>query len=341
MLVFSLLTLIKSKYNRGFYYLLWIIMLLIAGLRYNVGTDYKNYERSFLNFEFWFSDTAFIWITKVIKYLGFSVQGYFFVIALLIQVLIFKSLKKYTTDFRTFLLSVFFFITLYYFNNSMNTLRQFIAIGIFLLNIENIINRKFLRYNMLFIIMFLFHTSSIIFYPLYFLYKSLNPFIRNAKYMNIILIVSFLLMFVKFDKVIEGLILKYGESFNYTYYATWGADSYLKYDLSWQLLVVLITKFILSLWIVNNKQKFIYNKRDEVLFSIFFIGLVLTFPLYPMLIFRRLLFYINIIEVIIYAMFAKEKSINFYVFVIYSIIFYIVNLLAGFATPLPYTIRIF
>ncbi|WP_430074640.1 EpsG family protein [Priestia aryabhattai] len=339
--MFSLLSLINSKFNRVFYFLLWFILLLVAGLRYNVGTDYLNYERAYNNSDFWFSEIGFIWISKVMKYLGFSSQLYFFAIALLIQVLVFKSLKKYTENSRVFYLSIFFFITLYYFNHSMNTLRQFIAIGIFMLNVENIIKRNFLKYNFFFIVAFLFHTSSIVFYPLYFLCKMSNKVIHMPKIRNALLIISFALMFVRFDGLIQNLVLKYASDYTYVYYATWGADSYIAYDLSWQMMLVLVSKFILSLWIINNINVFTNTRTQKVIFNIFFIGLILTFPLYPMLIFRRFLFYINIFEIIVYAIFAHANKRAFFLFVIYAIIFFIVNLLSGFSAPLPYTIRIF
>jgi EpsG family len=314
-------------------------MLLLAGFRYQVGTDYGNYERAFVEEIFWFPEQGFRLVIKLLKNLNFSAQGYFFVLAFLIQILIIKSIKKYSDNKEGFYLSLFFYISLYYFNHSMNTIRQFIAIAIFLLNINNVIERRFFRYNIYFIIMFLFHQSSIIFYPIYFIYNILSKLTNAPIKRNLLLIVSFMLMFVKFDQIVIDLLATYGDKWNYSYYATWGADEYLKYDLSWKMLLVLLGKFILILWIINNKQAFIKNKQQEVLFNLFFIGVILTFPLYPMLIFRRLLFYINIIEILIYPLFIQRKKHAKIIFIIYSLIFYFANLLEGFSSPLPYSIR--
>jgi len=340
LLFMSLLTLINNKINRGFYYLLWILMLLIAGFRYMVGTDYANYEAAFVSSLFWYSDLGFTYFTKLMQFLNLSPQAYFFTIALLIQVIIFFSLRKLTDTKSIFYISIFFYITLYYFNNSMNTLRQFIAIGIFIYNINNIINKRFISYTLLSGLMFLFHSSSIIFYPLYFIINFLVKLTKNKNLMYVLLMISFLLMFVRFDTIITNIIV--GLKIEaYQYYVTWGAQSYLQYELSWKLFVVLLIKLILSYWIIKEKDSLINNKKDEKLFAIFFFGLLLTFPLYPMLIFRRLLFYINIIEVIIYANFVKTTKMRIFIFILYAVIFYFINLLSGFATPLPFKLRFF
>lgn len=343
LLILSLLTLTKNKSKRVFYCLLLIYMLLIAGFRYEVGTDYWRYELAYTEDFFWFPEVGLKIIVNLLKDLNISVQGYFFILALFIQMLIIKSIKKYSPGEEVFYLALFFFISLYYFNHSMNLIRQFIALGVFMLNIENIIHRRFFKYNIYFGLMFLIHQSSVLLYPFYFIPFIFLKIINNRISRNIILFISFVLMFVKFDTFIIDILAEYGRY--YSYYAVWGAENYLDYDLSWQMALVMIAKLVLSFWIINNKEKFVNNRQHEVLFCIYFIGVILTFPLYPMLIFRRLLYPINIVEIIVYSLFIQQRqdrlALTKIIFIVYSIIFYFAHLLSGFSSPLPYDIRLF
>ncbi|MRG85071.1 EpsG family protein [Salinibacillus xinjiangensis] len=324
------------KNKNRFYYILLVYMALIASVRYYVGTDYWKYEEGYINNDFWFPEVGLKVVANIFHFFNLDVQLFFLAIAISIQLLIVKSLREYSENNREILVyALFFFITFYYFNHSMNIIRQYIAIGILFLNFNNIVEKKFIKYNIYFVFMLLFHQSSIILYPVYFIPRLFKKVINNRSYRNIALLLSFGLMFVRFDELITSILLKFGGRFSY--YAKWGAEKYLEYDLSWKMLIVLIVKLIITLWIVNNKEKFIKTKKQEVLFTIYFFGMVLTFILYPMLIFRRLLMYINIVEIVIYALFIQKQSKHGKMILIsWALMYYFAHLLSGFSDPLPY-----
>ncbi|MFD9627724.1 EpsG family protein [Peribacillus muralis] len=176
-------------------------------------------------------------------------------------------------------------------------------------------------------------------YPLYFLNRLINKITKNRILSIIMVLFSFCLMFVKFDEFISNLLTEYGGRFSY--YSTWGAEAYLKYDLSWQMILVLISKLLLSIWIIYNKKKFIKSKEQIIIFNLFYLSLLLLFPLSPMLIFRRLLYPINILEIFVYSFFVMHMKKAKLVLIIFSILYFLANLYSGFSQPLPYHLRIF
>jgi hypothetical protein len=344
LLLFLLATVFIKKYSLVYYYLSLLMLLLLAGFRYNVGTDYWRYEEAYVGGEAWFPEVGLKLIIYLLKSVNIDVQIYFFVLALFIQLLFLKGFKNFSVNQNTFNYKevlyylIFFYVTLYYFNHSMNLIRQFIAMGLFLINIKYIVNKKFLKYNIIFFLMFIFHQTSLFLYPLYFLKGILYKIFNHSKKTVILLILSFLLMFVKFDKVIIDLIMMFGG--RYSYYAIWASDKYLKYELSPEVMVLLFVKLMLTVWMVINRRKFINNRYSRVVYGIFIVGALLTYPLYPMLIFRRLLFYINITEIFIFTLFALKDREARIILIIYSISLFFVNLIYGFSNPLPVNFRL-
>lgn len=332
----AMLPLIPSRVQSGFYYLLVIYMLLLAGFRYQVGTDYLAYADSFERLQFWYSEVGFIYFVELLRAFRFSSQGVFFVCAVLIQVLIFWFFKKYSVSKEVLFLSIFFYIALYYFQASMNVIRQFLAIGLFLLNVHHIIEKKWIRYHLVFFISLLFHSSALFFYPVYMIPK-LFQLINTTQKRLFVLTVAFLFIFVKVDQWVIQLLLQLP---SYEVYALYLSEQYLTYDLSWKMLVILVVKFFIYCWLILKKADYIHSKEQEVIFQLFFLAAILTFPLYPMLLFRRLLFYVTILEVLIFAYFAATNTRAKWVLVSFALVYYAAHLLSGFDTPLPYNINV-
>ncbi|WP_319204524.1 EpsG family protein [uncultured Ilyobacter sp.] len=320
-----------NRLKNGFYILLFTYLILIAGFRYNVGTDFWRYESAYLKEYIWFPELGLKYLISGLRYLSVPTQGFFLMTAFIIQYLIFRFLKK---NSRYFYWSVFLYITFYYYNHSLNLIRQFIAMAIFLYAIECILEKKFFKYNIFMFLVSLFHQSALVFYPIYFLSK-LKIKRRIKMY---ILTLSFLLMFVKFDKIVIEILKKIGGRF--AYYATWGVEKYLKYDLSWEIVSVLFLKFLMIFWLTKNLRDSILNKNEKTLYNIYFLTSCISFVLYPMLIFRRLLFYTNILEIIILPLFYNGSVKKRVVLISYALFYYFAHLLSGFSNPLPYILNV-
>lgn len=156
--------------------LLWLSavpFLLIAALRYRVGTDYTTYVEIQipqllrgvdyrLKYEYFY---------QVLIKFGMAVGGYqvvFFLTHLVLLFFVWKSFKNLSTDY---FISIFVFMFGCYFNLSLNIMRQFIAMAVFLFAIKYIVQKQPIRYFGTMIVGFLFHKTAAIFVPLYLLGK--------------------------------------------------------------------------------------------------------------------------------------------------------------------------
>lgn len=168
--------LIKRKRS----FLLYIISILpaivVSGIRYGIGVDYiKVYDRSYhliangsydnqiIQFEWGFKQ-----LCRILSLFFKESSGMFFVTSAIIILLFFKAFK---INSKSYLMSIliFFFGGVYF--DSFNGIRQYIAIGIFLIAIKYVEEGKFWKYTILIAFATFFHTSCIILIPAYFLSK--------------------------------------------------------------------------------------------------------------------------------------------------------------------------
>lgn len=111
-------------------------------------------------------EVLFKFLLSVVGHIWQNIAFFLFLYSFVICTIYFKFLKKYSPYFG---LSVLLFIVLP-FNQSIFVLRQHLSIAILLLSYEYIIERKVWRFLFLVTLATLFHTSSLVFYPVYFLY---------------------------------------------------------------------------------------------------------------------------------------------------------------------------
>lgn len=175
----------ETKVSFGFYALL-VVLILFSGLRdmiggfdvYVYGQVYESANdiiKIYPSFEIGFR-MFYIFLRN------FSQDRYFmfFVCAAVMLSLHFFTIKKHSPViyFSVFILFCKFFLM------SFVYLRQGIAMGIIWLSLSAIADRKFLKFFALAVLAFLFHKSSIIFFPIYFIgsikFKPLNMFIISV-----------------------------------------------------------------------------------------------------------------------------------------------------------------
>lgn len=154
-----------------------IPILIFLAIRYNYGNDYPGYHDIFnesINFNIetyekkdWHTEVGWLILNKIFNPLGF----YIFVAILAIFNIysLSKFIHNYTPS-QYYWLAIF----LYVFNSGhmliqLSSIRQTLAINIFLLSINYIIKRKALIYICLILLASTFHTSAYILLPLYFL----------------------------------------------------------------------------------------------------------------------------------------------------------------------------
>lgn len=151
-------------------------------------------------------------------------------------------------------ISIALFLLISY-NQSLFVIRQYLAISVLLWSIPCILNKKIVPYIILSIIAFFFHSSSIIWFPLYFIYN-----IRNKKKF----LVSIILMIVSISYLCSNpanLIMLLGLEF----------ESYVRDDVGMNLTMKLIPfMYLLCYCIFLGKHIF-----DEGINKLCFIALLI------------------------------------------------------------------
>lgn len=144
---------------------------LVAALRYRVGTDYTVYLNlqvpEVMAGDYHRVERFYRYLIQFAAYLleGRSYQMLFVLTHLLIIGFVFASIRRLSWDYRWSVLILF--LTGWY-NFSLNIMRQCIAIAIFLYALRYIMEKKPIHYFIAITVALMFHTTALLFYPVYF-----------------------------------------------------------------------------------------------------------------------------------------------------------------------------
>jgi hypothetical protein len=184
---------VKEKYNKTLFFLSYIVLSLTAGLRYG-DRDYFAYINAYNHAPNWdvgesFMEVGYRYAGYFFKILGFSAEQFLFIFAFLSVGLIFIFIKRYTPFVFT---AVFIFFCHTFILRDMLQIRSSLSIGIAMLAIPYIENRKFVKTLSVIIFAGLFHFVGYFFIVLYFLYpffskKRIAIFIITGVILGIIL----------------------------------------------------------------------------------------------------------------------------------------------------------
>lgn len=164
----------KKAINRKSFWVPVILLSIFSGIRsYRVGTDSWAYTKPFrdnltiYNYSF---DENVEYGYQLFEYLLLNLtHNYFwvfFISTAFITAIYIKTIRDYS---NSYLLAMYFFITLGSYTFGFNVLRQAIAISICILSLPYLLNKKLLKFILVIAIACLFHISAIIFILFYFI----------------------------------------------------------------------------------------------------------------------------------------------------------------------------
>ena len=163
------------------------ILILVAGLRWRVGTDYGNYMNSYwLRKSTWFEsllefeEPALGLIAKIGSFIYDDYASMFFLCSLITVGLYTKTISKYTNWFTV---SILLYVFIGAWHGSFNGVRQYLAAAVLFAGHRFIFERKFWKYLFVVLIASLCHTTALIMIPVYFIVG------RELNYKTIVLIV--------------------------------------------------------------------------------------------------------------------------------------------------------
>lgn len=270
---------------------------LIMGLRYGVGADFFQYYVNYnlLSIAGWTRredyELGFFLLMNLCVKLGFSASFFLGFIAFLQITLVLYSLRKYWYIYP-FLL--FAFCSLCVWLSYANGLRQTLAFCIIINALVAAYNRNFYIFIIEILLAYLFHTSAIFMFVLYFVVLKKGGMFNNISIQLAVLAVSLVLInsniITNFLGTLENVItllgLKYGTYFEDRYSheivtnSTFGLGA---------LLSLLID---LSLIIKSKKIKVYFSETIfPFVYDLFYIGLIWKYLFYNTHIFARFNYY--------------------------------------------------
>ena len=164
----------KTKGRDEWYLAILIIFILIAGLRWRLGVDTPNYINSFYHRypaleEFSFEDYPigkdpfYVLINSIVISMG----GRFYMVQIIqaafVNTLIFKYVRKHS---RYIFTSVFFYFLITYFNYNMEIMRGSMSIVICLFANDYVLEKKWVKGYLLYIIALFFHAQTVVLFLL-------------------------------------------------------------------------------------------------------------------------------------------------------------------------------
>lgn len=186
----------KTQYRDQWYFIMLVVFILIAGLRWRLMVDTPNYIYYFYHIyppleDFSFEDYPigkdpfYVLINSIVKSLGGRFYWVQLIEATVVNVLVFKYIKRHSSYLFTCL---FFYAISCYLGYSMETMRASFSIVICLYANDYILEKKWLKGYLLLLLALMFHAQTLVMFILPLLF-----FLRFNKIGVIVLLGAFVL----------------------------------------------------------------------------------------------------------------------------------------------------
>lgn len=290
-----------------------IYIILFFGLRFNVGRDYMTYYN---NAAFHLYDKEqtgtgeifepfFQYLYDLVDFLYLKPYWIFVFTGIIINGFFFYTIYKFS---RNYFLSFFVYFGNGIFFNTLNGMRQFIAVMILFFAYKYIVSKHFWKWTIAIIIAGMFHKSAFFMFPFYYL-GILN---NSKKVINIILVIAIVLR--QFDM---SQVLRVGFSFLPAPYNSYGVvfdvmknqgSGLISYILWWVALLL------------NNSDINFMSRFEKLCFKAFVVAVFFLNVFYQYFVVTRIMEYFLISVSIVYPCFYSiSKKRTFLYFVAISI----------------------
>jgi transmembrane protein EpsG len=194
----------------------FLLIFLFLAFRYNYGNDYMGYYQDFLDVNHYskinYHDIAFhyepgwLFLCRIFAPIGFFAMVMF--LSLINSVVYYRFISTYVPK-KYYWLAVFIYICDPGFMLiQASAMRQSLAICLFIVAIPYIFKKDFLRYSACILLGYLFHSSALILWPLYFLGFVNWRINKNASILIFLLFVSLFLFGKYLLPFLDQFILK-------------------------------------------------------------------------------------------------------------------------------------
>ncbi len=295
--------------NKLFQWVVFIIIIGVAGFRDHIGVDFDSYVEWYIHktrddkLEF-----CFVAIMNIFRFFNLSYHFIFFFFSFLTCLFLFLGIKKYTAN-QNLAFLVFLILPEMYLN-SFCLIRQSFSVAICFYAFYYLMNKKYLIYLLLMIVGVSIHYSAVLPFLLFLIVFKYADKI-NVWYIAIMLIASFLLSKLSFIQIFDFLF----ENTRYSYYFSQHRVPVNIY----KIIVLNIVAFFVLLHFEKMKNRYPYQKYIILLYFFSVIFMNLFSALADM---ARIAYYFRIFEIIVIAdlifLGAKERRawlfIGFYIY---------------------------
>lgn len=224
-------------------------------------TTTKGVYSESIYYNFYSSEIGYTFLNVLISFFTENRYIFILIVTLIIYTCLFISLRKYTENYP---LAVVLFMGLWFFF-TFTYLRQVLAATIVWLSIQYVIDRKFWKFLVVFLIGFSMHNSAIIFFPLYFIpLKKFSP--------KLIVGVMLFLLLLGLSPLPNSLFEVYESSSI--------VERHAEYNASGGLRVTYILEAIFFLYLILKSYKYIPADKSHVVLlnmALIFCGILLLF----------------------------------------------------------------
>lgn len=343
----SQLYIVNNNFKIEYFFSIAFISIIV-GFRFEVGNDWFGYVNDFnyaklyssLKFTDQYYEFGYFYLQKFFHQLGLSYQWMFFTIAFISWYFLYNSLPN-----KLIPLFIFFVFANEYFFWSMNGIRQFVSLSIFVFSIKYILSREKYYYLLCISIACLFHYSSFLLFIFY-----LIPLKYNRNLFLSLFIISFFVgttdiitqlsdgILTFLDAIIPGvgIYLRY-----FTLESLSTFDSEINYGLGYAFIVIVNFLIILS-----SKKVIKKYSSSKIYFLIFTIGAIIFNLSSNIFIIGRFNTYLLFIKTIVLAYtvlyFWNFKKYKFFVIIgiFFFLFFFLISIYNSSNMSSPYQFKI-
>ena len=249
-------------------WIIFLVLLVFAGFRWDVGIDWNNYMSLFggnlteMSIYIERIEIGNVAIKALLSSVGLDDGGYWlWVMAFITLFFFFYFIWKYSINP---LLSVILFVSFGFYFELLNGVRQYVAISLFVYSWRFIINKQKNRYFITIFMASLFHITAIVLIPFYFIISH----IYNKRFLIISAIIAIPISFFS-TQVISYL------SSSISHYNVYSSSQFIHSNNPLSILRV-IFPLVLFFIAIKLYDKLITNRITLIFFNLSIISIIIT-----------------------------------------------------------------
>jgi len=255
----------QMKHNLFFIMLIILTLSLVAGFRWQVGTDYTTYANNYFSYSITplqelslFNEPGIRLISKIASYIYDDPATMFLLSSIITVGLSTWTIYKYS---NFFVVSILLYVFIGAWHGSFNGIRQYLACAVLFAGHRYIIDKKFWKYLLIVLIASLFHISAFAMLLVYFVPRSQ----MNIKKI-MILVISVIIALYSYEYIfgIIDNILQSRSDLNIE-----NIGSYLTEDLSILRILVMLAPPVLSFFVTKKNE---LSEEDNFYINMLFVN---------------------------------------------------------------------